>query len=135
MWPPASTDVTMKPTATTSERLPWRLADFATLTEALDYAARGETGCNFFSARGELTAVLPYAELRERAVALARGLIKAGLPRGSRVMMLADTDPNVLVLWYYFWTRPVEKSSAQLLTSFEPVVSANYQGLKFNASF
>jgi hypothetical protein len=39
------------------------------------------------------------------------------------------------VLWYYFWTRPAKKSSAQLLTSFEPVVSANYQGLNFNASF
>ena len=90
----------MKPTATTSPRLPWRLADFATLTEALDYAARGETGCNFFSARGELTAVLPYAELRERAVALARGLIRAGLPRGSRVMMLADTDPDVLAMFF-----------------------------------
>ena len=90
----------MKPTATTSERLPSRIADFATLTEALDYAARGETGCNFFSARGELTAVLPYAELRERAVTLARGLIRAGLPRGSRLMMLADTDPDVLAIFF-----------------------------------
>jgi len=73
----------MHPTATTSDDLPFRRADFASLPEALDYAARGRAGLNFYSARGELIAALPYAELRERAVAVARGLVRAGLPRGA----------------------------------------------------
>ncbi len=90
----------MTPTPTTSDRLPYRRADFATLTEALDYAARGETGCNFYSARGQLTAALPYRELRERAIGLAQGLTRQGFPAGSRIMLLADTDPDVLVTFF-----------------------------------
>jgi fatty-acyl-CoA synthase len=90
----------MNPTPTTSAGLPYRLADFATLAEGLDYAARGETGCNFYSARGQLVAAVPYRELRERAIALARGLIRAGLPARSRIMLLADTDADVLALFF-----------------------------------
>ncbi len=89
----------MDPTPTTSETLPVRRADFRSLPEALDYAARGKTGFNFYSARGELVAVLPYATLRERAIAVARGLIRAGLPREARVLMIADTDPDFMVLF------------------------------------
>ena len=54
-------------TPTTSENLPTRRSDFETLHEALDYAARGKTGVNFHSVKGELSYVLTYAELRERA--------------------------------------------------------------------
>lgn len=89
----------MKPTPTTSSNLPHRRADFACLAEALDYAARGEAGFNFYSARGELGAVLPYRELRDRAVAAARGLIRAGLPRGARILLVADTTPEFIVLF------------------------------------
>ena len=90
----------MNPTPTTSDGLPYRRADFATLAEGLDYAARGATGCNFYSARGQLVATLPYRELRERAIGLARGLIRAGFPAQSRIMMMADTDPDVLALFF-----------------------------------
>ena len=41
---------------------------FGTLWQALDYAARGRTGMNFYSSRGLLEHALPYGELRERAV-------------------------------------------------------------------
>jgi fatty-acyl-CoA synthase len=90
----------MSPTPTTSDGLPYRRADFATLTEGLDHAARGETGCNFYSARGQLVASLPYRELRERALSLAQGVIRAGFPAGSRIVLLADTDPDVLALFF-----------------------------------
>src|SRR5882724_1037256 len=89
----------MQPTPTTNNRLTLRRGDFAALPEALDHAAGGRTGFNFYSARGELTAVLTYAELRERAVATARGLIAAGLPPRSRVVLVADTDPDVIILF------------------------------------
>jgi fatty-acyl-CoA synthase len=90
----------MNPTPSTSDGLPYRLADFATLSDGLDHAARGQTGCNFYSARGQLVASLPYRELRERAMGLAQGLIRAGFPPRSRIMLLADTDPDVLALFF-----------------------------------
>ena len=89
----------MQPTPTTNDRLTLRRGDFTALPEALDHAAGGRTGFNFYSARGELTAVLTYHELRERAVATARGLIAAGLPPRARMVLVADTDPDFIVLF------------------------------------
>ncbi len=75
-----------------------RSADFATLTEALDYAARGESGFNYYDGRGVLTASLPYRELRERARAMARHL--APLGRGERLALVAHTHPDFAVMFY-----------------------------------
>jgi fatty-acyl-CoA synthase len=71
-----------------------RHADFATLTDALDYAATGETGINFHDLRGKLVLALPYAELRVQALGLARGLLAAGLTPGERVGLVADTTAD-----------------------------------------
>ena len=62
-----------------------RCGDFATLSEGLDYAATGNSGFNFYAPRGHIEDVLPYAELRERALATGRRLIATGLKRGERV--------------------------------------------------
>ena len=43
----------------TLDTLPRRIADFATLGEALDYAAQGRRGMNFHDARGQLTRAYP----------------------------------------------------------------------------
>jgi fatty-acyl-CoA synthase len=75
-----------------------RRAVFTTLTEALDYAALGDTGFNYYNGRGELTTVLPYRELREKARALARRL--QGLGRGARVALVAHTHPDFTVMFY-----------------------------------
>ena len=61
----------MFPTPTDSNQ-PLRPADFAGLADALDYAAQGEAGANFYDGRGNLQSVLPYSELAARAKALAR---------------------------------------------------------------
>src|SRR5262245_42677314 len=90
----------MTPTPTTSDNLPVRAAGFATLAEGLDYAARGKTGLNFHSVRGELVRALPYAELRERAVETGRGLVNAGFAPGARVVLLADTDADFMILFF-----------------------------------
>ena len=76
------------------------MADFATLVDALDYAAQGVRGFNFFSARGDLVEVLSFADLRERAMATARRLITAGLERGGRVALIADTTPDFIVAFF-----------------------------------
>ncbi|HLT00670.1 MAG TPA: fatty acyl-AMP ligase [Geminicoccaceae bacterium] len=90
----------MTPTPTTNATLPFRVSGFATLAEGLDYAARGRTGCNFFSARGELQQVLPYRELRERARDLAARLAGLDLARGSRVALIAETSPEFLEFFF-----------------------------------
>ena len=76
------------------------MADFATLVDALDYAAQGVRGFNFFSARGDLVEVLSFSDLRERAMATARRLITAGLERGGRVALIADTTPDFIVAFF-----------------------------------
>ncbi|MFZ5617458.1 MAG: fatty acyl-AMP ligase [Pseudomonadota bacterium] len=89
----------IKPTPSVSAELPLKLDLFPTLTDALDYAARGETGCNFFNLRGELAASLSYAKLREEARARARRL--AGrFERGARVALVAETSPEFLVTFF-----------------------------------
>ena len=77
-----------------SHDLALRKADFSTLCEALDYAAQGTTGVNFFSARGEIYASATYAELREEAIALARRLSGLGIAPGGRVALVAETSPQ-----------------------------------------
>jgi fatty-acyl-CoA synthase len=88
-------------TATPSRHsLPFRPADFATLTEALDYAAGGETGCNFYSGRGALNTSISYSELRSQALELARKLLGMGLESGARVALVAETNPEFVRFFY-----------------------------------
>jgi fatty-acyl-CoA synthase len=77
-----------------------RLGDFATLAQALDYAAKGDTGFNFYSPRGELADVLPYRVLRDRALTTARRLMGLGLARGARVAVVAETGADFLAIFF-----------------------------------
>jgi len=83
----------LHPTSTDSQ-IPLRTADFANLAEALDYAAQGTSGFNFYNGRGELRAVLTYTELRDAARVLAKRLLGLQLDRGSRVAIIAETNPD-----------------------------------------
>ena len=94
-----SVDKQMQPTVT-QHQLPLRPADFRSLAEALDYAARGETGMNFFSARGELTASVSYRVLAGQARTLARRLLALGLPRGAPVALVAETNPDFVRFFF-----------------------------------
>lgn len=89
----------MTPTPTAPDR-PFHLDGFATLTEALDFAAGGPTGVNIYGLRGELLAAIPYAELRERARALAGRFLAAGLKTHDRVGLVADTDADFVVAFF-----------------------------------
>jgi len=88
----------LQPTDVAGRRI--RRAEFSTLTEALDYAATGQAGFNFYSGRGELLAVLPYRDLKDQAQSLARRMIRAGLHRGERVAIIAESSPDfVRTFW------------------------------------
>ena len=73
--------------------LPRRFADFADLGEALDYAARGARGINFYDARADLAHAVSFAELRACALADAARLRAAGVSVGDRVALIAETSP------------------------------------------
>jgi fatty-acyl-CoA synthase len=96
----SSQAVPPRPTPTTNTNLPKVIAEFETLTAALDYAARGETGFNFYSARGDLAQVVPFRDLRERAVDHAHKLSAAGLKPGERVALLAATGADFIVHFF-----------------------------------
>jgi fatty-acyl-CoA synthase len=83
------------PTPTKND-LPQRRGDFANLAQALDYAAGGKTGYNFYDGSARLSAVLPYKKLQKEARSLARGLLGLGARRGARVALVADTHPDFM---------------------------------------
>jgi fatty-acyl-CoA synthase len=79
--------------------LPRRRADFATFTEAVDYAAKSAKGLNFHDARGQLERVYPYSQLRVDALAMAYRLAAAGIVKGDRVALIAETGPEFAALF------------------------------------
>ena len=84
----------MSPLPTRNRQLALRRAGFQSVPEMLDYAAQGETGVTFYSARGEQLSALPWKEMRDRAHVVARKLIGAGFARGERLLITADTWPG-----------------------------------------
>lgn len=84
----------------TINTVPFRAGNFASLAEALDYAATGRTGYNFYDGNGALYSPLPYALLRERAGDLARRLKWLQLRRGARVALIAETNPDFLCFFF-----------------------------------
>jgi len=82
----------LQPTPTASGLPDYRPAGFETLPQALDYAAQGATGINFYSGKGILLEALSYRELREQALVLARKLLARGLKPGQRVALIGESD-------------------------------------------
>jgi fatty-acyl-CoA synthase len=77
----------------TNRSLAYRSSGFGNLVEALEYAAEGQTGINFYDGRGELEYALGYHDLMASAQSLARRFLGLGVARGSRVAIVAETDP------------------------------------------
>lgn len=97
---PAASAQARLPTPTDNTSLKKRYADFDTLTAALDYAAQGTTGFNFYSGRGVLELVLSFRDLRDGAISHALKLSGSGLKAGDRVALLAATSPEFLTLFF-----------------------------------
>jgi fatty-acyl-CoA synthase len=84
----------------TGDALPRRFSDFATLGEALDYAASGVRGLNFHDARATLVRAYSYAQLRDDARDAAYRLIAAGIAPGDRVALVAETSAEFAALFF-----------------------------------
>lgn len=89
----------MQPTPTKNVSLPYRMELCATIADALEYAAQGETGFNFYSLRGELVDVLPYREICDEAQALARHLAGT-FKRGDRLALVAETSRGFITTFF-----------------------------------
>lgn len=90
-------DPAVKSTPTPTRSGLARRYDFATFTEALDYAALGSSGLNFYSGRLELLRALSYRELRKNALLMAQELILMGFKPGDRVALVAETSANFVI--------------------------------------
>jgi fatty-acyl-CoA synthase len=94
------TDLSPNGATPTLDALPRRFADFETLGDALDYAARGQRGMNFHDARGTLTCAYPFARLRDDALAHAHRFLALGLGKGDRVALIAETGPEFATCFF-----------------------------------
>ncbi|ABL00370.1 fatty acyl-AMP ligase [Pelobacter propionicus] len=90
---------TLKKTPTNNS-IALRRGDFNSLPEALDYAAEGRTGFNFYSGKGSLAVTLPYSQMRDSARSLARKLVGLGLSRGDRMALVAETDADFVRFFF-----------------------------------
>jgi len=88
------TDAMTVETPTLDPSLPRRYSDFDTLVEAIEYAAKGKRGPNFFNAKGDLIESLTWAEVYERAQAIGRKLVGLGFEKGDRIALIAETSAN-----------------------------------------
>jgi fatty-acyl-CoA synthase len=79
---------------------PRRLSDFATLGEALDYAALGQRGLNFHDMRGSLARPYPFSEMRQDALDMAYRLISHGVKPEDRIALIAETGPDFAALFF-----------------------------------
>jgi fatty-acyl-CoA synthase len=94
--PPAESILVPTPNADNHVR---RFADFATFSEALDYAAQGKRGLNFHDPRGTLIRPYPFSELREDALKVAYRLIARGVQPGDRIALIAETGADFAALF------------------------------------
>ena len=98
--PSVTTDLAPAGATPTIDTLPRRLADFETIGDALDYAAKGQRGLNFHDARGSLTQVYRYDELRDDAFLLARRFASLGIKPGDRIALVAETGPEFAAAFF-----------------------------------
>ena len=92
------TDAVLTPTPNDCD-LPRRRSDFATFTEAVDYAAKSAKGMNFHDMRGTLQRVYRYADMREDALKVSRQLVAAGIGKDDRVALVAETCAEFAALF------------------------------------
>nr|WP_240810505.1 fatty acyl-AMP ligase [Formicincola oecophyllae] len=99
---PDATQTQTKPLAPTpsASGITTRRGDFSTLPEALDYAAQGDTGFNFYSGRGDLLEALTYRDLARQGRECAQKLLALGLQKGDRVGIVAESDGDFARIFF-----------------------------------
>jgi len=83
----------------TARGIPLRHGDFETLCDALDYAATGNTGLNYFDGKARLKETLSYTDLHAKAVEMAKRLVPFA-PKDSRIGIAAVSTPEFAVMFF-----------------------------------
>lgn len=86
-------------TPTHDPSLERRYADFETLVDAIEYAAKGIRGVNFYDARGNVKEVITWKEVRDRAEQIGRKLVGMGFEKGDRIALIAETTANFVAFF------------------------------------
>lgn len=89
----------ISPTPTLSE-IALRRGGFVSIADALDYAARGKTGTNFYSSKGVLTHASSYKELQQQSLSVAAQLLDMGVEPGEFVGIIAETTQSFQHAFY-----------------------------------
>ena len=74
-------------TPTLDPSLPRRYSDFDTLIDAIEYAAKGKRGPNFFNAKGDLIESLTWTEVYERARRLLAASLSVWASKKATVLL------------------------------------------------
>ncbi len=86
-------------TPTLDPSLPRRFADFDTLVDAIEYAAQGKRGPNFFNAKGDVVETQTWREIRDRAAIIGRKIVGLGFKKGDRIAVIAETSANFVAFF------------------------------------
>ena len=84
----------------TDDTLPRRTGDFPTMTAAIEYAATGQRGFNFYDARGDLTEVLTFKNLMLKAQEIGRKISASSIGKGDRIALIAETSADFLNFFF-----------------------------------
>ncbi len=87
-------------TPTQNKVLPFKTSGFKSLVGGLEYAAKGDSGFNFYNSQAELVSVLSYADLLNQALKMAHQLLAMGLKKGDHLPVIAENRPEFLVVFY-----------------------------------
>jgi len=87
------------PTPTIDPDLPRRYSDFDTLVDALEYAAKGIRGANFYDARGDIIESVTWKEMRDRAEVIGRKLVAMGFEKDDRIALIAETSGDFVAFF------------------------------------
>ena len=100
MTPARTSKSVTLPAAQVADDFSVRLSDFASLPEALEYAAAAGTGMIFYDAAGQVTQAMTYAGIRDAALDLGGRLTGLGLLRGDRIGIVADMGGDFIELFF-----------------------------------
>lgn len=84
----------------TDDTLPRITGDFPTMTKALEYAATGRRGFNFYDSRGDLSEVLTFQNLMIRSQEIGRKISASSIKKGDRIALIAETSPDFLSFFF-----------------------------------
>ncbi len=86
----------IKATPTLDDTLERRYSDFDTLIDAVEYAALGMRGVNFYDARGHLSESLTWREVRHTSRELGSKIAGLGFQKGDRIALIAETTGDFI---------------------------------------